>query len=493
MERRTLHPIAHALDELSLRVPGDPVPELLRRLADRPGLIALDSVRGAPRNWSIIGFDPFVDFADPGVAPSSLDELGHLLDRCDLEAPPVGVESSHPFLGGFLGALSYELGVRGETLPLPEPVWPQPRIVGGLYRDWIVIEHHADGQRAAVRLVVCEDSTDPDSAAAAAGRARELVRLLKAAPTERDPMAPASVKDAPGERTVSRGQHSGRIERTRELIAQGQIYQANVSHRMVAAAPADPLALYFRLRETNPSPYMGFLGFAHQGRDHALLSSSPELLLELTTDGEGGRVARTRPIKGTVARGATPAEDAGNRAALLASEKDLAELAMIVDLERNDLGRIAEPGGVSVGPFPELETYAAVHHLVADVTAKVAPGQTSVDVVASLFPGGSITGAPKLRSMEVIAELEGEGRGFFTGSMGFIDIRGHAALSILIRTMIHRSPKVSDGEGGGAEVSFHVGGGITWNSDPGLEDDETLWKAAGLLRALAGATALPSP
>ena len=165
---------------------------------------------------------------------------------------------------------------------------------------------------------------------------------------------------------------------------------------------------------------------------------------------------------------------------------------MIVDLERNDLGRIAEPGAVSVGPFPELETYAAVHHLVADVSAQVREDQSAVDVVASLFPGGSITGAPKLRSMEVIAELEEEGRGFFTGSMGFIDVRGHAGLSILIRTMVHRGPALID-SASDAEVSFHVGGGITWNSDPGLEDDETLWKAAGLIRALSPPRAQKCP
>ena len=490
MDRRTLQPIAHALDHLGPEAHQDPVPWLLRRLTGRAGLIALDSVRGAPRNWSIVGFDPFVAFADrdgAGETPTSLDGLGALLEQCS--PGPLSEEARlEPFMGGFLGALSYELGVRGEALDLPDPAWPQPLIVGGLYRDWIVVEHGADGAPNALRLMVSVDSADRDSEAAAAERARELLELLAqpAPPGDADPSSDRGVTDAgtPGERTVSRKVHCERIEKTRALIARGEIYQANISHRMVSSAPKDPLALYLRLRETNPAPYMGFLRFSHQGRDHALLSSSPELLLELASNAEGERIARTRPIKGTVARGTDPASDEENRASLLASKKDLAELAMIVDLERNDLGRVAEPGGVSVGPFPELETYAAVHHLVADVSAKIAGDQSTVDVVASLFPGGSITGAPKLRSMEVIAELEGEGRGFFTGSMGFIDIRGHAALSILIRTMVHRCQAPSSSEEAPAEVSFHVGGGITWNSDPGLEDDETLWKAAGLLRAL---------
>jgi para-aminobenzoate synthetase component 1 len=482
MERRTLSPRAYALDSLSLDAPHDPVPELLRRLTDRPGLIALDSVRGVPRRWSIIGFDPFVDFSDSEAAPTSLDELGALLDACALSEPSDDARGE-PFMGGFLGALSYELGVRGEALALPEPAWPQPLIAGGLYRDWVVVEHPANGQPAAVRLMVSEDSADRDAGAMASRRAEALVDLLQRPASKATSEDGLEAGAAPGERTVSRAVHCERVEGARALIAKGEIYQANVSHRMLAAAPGDPLALYLRLRETNPGPYMGFLRFHHAGQDHALLSSSPELLLELSENRDGQRIARTRPIKGTVARGADPEADEANRAALLASEKDIAELAMIVDLERNDLGRIAEPGGVSVGPFPELETYAAVHHLVADVTAKVAPGLGAVDVVASVFPGGSITGAPKLRSMEAIAELEEEGRGFFTGSMGFIDLRGRVALSILIRTMIHRVDPASDHSG--AEVSFHVGGGITWNSDPGLEDDETLWKAAGLLRALA--------
>ena len=192
-----------------------------------------------------------------------------------------------------------------------------------------------------------------------------------------------------------------------------------------------------------------------------------------------GHVARTRPIKGTAPRGESPAEDAASRARLLASDKDLAELAMIVDLERNDLGRVAEAGGVEVRGFPTLESYASVHHLVADVRARLRPDATAVDVIGALFPGGSITGAPKLRSMEAIAALEVEGRGFFTGSLGFVDARGRASFNILIRTLVHR--ETDDGR----EVSFHVGGGITWRSDPALEDAETRHKADGMLRALA--------
>jgi len=263
-------------------------------------------------------------------------------------------------------------------------------------------------------------------------------------------------------------------------LLDGVIYQANLAHRITLQLRGDPLDVYLRLRRVNPAPYMAFLRWdpttstpgagCPQG---ALLSASPELLLEF----DGAR-ALTRPIKGTAPRGADPESDARAALALLGSEKDLAELAMIVDLERNDLGRCARPGGVRVEVFPRLETFATVHHLVADVAADVRPGVDAFDLLAALFPGGSITGAPKLASMDAIAELEGEGRGFFTGSLGFVDTRGHAAWNILIRTLVWR-PRSRDGE-----VSFHVGGGITWSSDAAAEERETMIKGAGLLHAL---------
>jgi para-aminobenzoate synthetase component 1 len=218
---------------------------------------------------------------------------------------------------------------------------------------------------------------------------------------------------------------------------------------------------------------MGYLAWG-AGPDGALLSASPELLLEVR-----GRRARTRPIKGTIARGADEAEDRANKAELCASEKDLAELAMIVDLERNDLGRIARAGSVRVREFPALESYAALHHLVADVECELRPQSTALDALLAVFPGGSITGAPKLRSMEVIAELEGEGRGFFTGALGFLDTRGDACFNILIRTLVWR-PR-AEGQG---EVSFHVGGGITWRSNAKAEEREARIKGAALAAAL---------
>jgi anthranilate/para-aminobenzoate synthase component I len=215
----------------------------------------------------------------------------------------------------------------------------------------------------------------------------------------------------------------------------------------------------------------------------ALLSASPELLLEFGS-GEDGALARTRPIKGTAARGHDPAEDRALAEGLLASAKDRSELAMIVDLERNDLGRVARAGGVRVEGFPTLASYASVHHLMADVVARPRDGVDAVACLASLFPGGSVTGAPKMRSMEAIAALEGEGRGFTYGSLLALDTRGSMLANLLIRTLIWR-PKPARGAREG-EVTFRVGGGITWGSDPALEVREAEAKGVLLARALDG-------
>ncbi|MHC4893796.1 MAG: anthranilate synthase component I family protein [Planctomycetota bacterium] len=263
--------------------------------------------------------------------------------------------------------------------------------------------------------------------------------------------------------------------RTNTARGSNAVYQANLAHRMTIAVEGDPLALYLALRRTNAAPYAGYLEHADPvGGRHALLSSSPELMVELT-DGR----ARTRPIKGTSERHDDPDLDARSRAELLASRKDRAELAMIVDLARNDLGRLAVRGGVDVGPFPELESYAAVHHLVADVCAELRPEVDAVDCLAATFPAASISGAPKLAAMEWIAALEGEGRSFFTGSLGFIDTVGRACFNVLIRTLEWREER-----GSRPEVWLTVGGGITWDSVAAAEDRETLHKARAMLRAL---------
>ncbi len=435
----------------------------LVRLRGRGPRVLLESARGYPSRFGVLGFDPL-----PPRPRESVRTPRELLAQLE---PAGGDEIPGMFAGGFLGAFAYDLGVEGER-PLrcpPEP-WGFPRVAGGLYVDFLV----RDERERTTWLVLGEDPGD--GRAAVAQRAREVRAALATEPAAEE-LACGAIQ-----RAVSSAEHMARVERCRRFIAAGDIYQANLAHRMTTPVRGAPERWFARLRERNPAPYMGYAEF----EGGALLSASPELLLEF----DGAR-ARTRPIKGTIARSPEPALDARAREQLLASEKDRAELAMIVDLERHDLGRVARPGGVWVEGFPHLESYARVHHLMADVVADVSSGVDASAVLAALFPGGSITGAPKLRAMEVIAELEGEGRSFYCGSLGFVDLRGHAAFNILIRTLLWRAGGVSGPWTG--ELAFRVGGGITWQSDPAAEDAETLAKAAGILDALSGTGVVASP
>jgi para-aminobenzoate synthetase component 1 len=269
--------------------------------------------------------------------------------------------------------------------------------------------------------------------------------------------------------TFSRDEYEAAVRQALEYIRAGDIYQVNISQRFEAACAEDPFDVYLRLRALSPAPFAAFLRFP----DCAVLSSSPERFLRYTP---GDQRIETRPIKGTRPRGASPEEDEALRRELLASEKDRAENVMIVDLERNDLGRVAEIGSVRVTGLFEAETYATVHHLVSTVEARLAEGRDAVDLLRATFPGGSITGAPKIRSMEIIDELEPVARGVYTGSIGYIRPNGEMDLNIAIRTMV-----VKDGR-----AYFSVGGGIVADSEPAAEYQETLDKGAAMARALVG-------
>ncbi|HUR28404.1 MAG TPA: anthranilate synthase component I family protein [Planctomycetota bacterium] len=421
----------------------------------------LDSASGEPRRASVLAFDPLPPEEGDARLACSPRGLREILARL---RPDGGDPVPGPFHGGLLCALAYDLGADGERrVTCPREPWAQPLFVGGLYTDFLV----RDEVRGRTWLVLGE--APGDGRLPVSQRRAALEREL------REPRAPGPTRAESPRRSVTPAEHMRRIELLRQSIARGDLYQGNLAHRFESRAEGLPADWYARLRQANPAPYMGYVrwrasdGFEPAG---ALLSASPELFFEVQ-DG----VARTRPIKGTIARARDAELDRRRAESLLASEKDKAELAMIVDLERNDLGRCAVPGSVRVEPWPRLETYARVHHLTADVVATLLPGRDAFDVLAALFPGGSITGAPKLAAMARIAELEGAGRGFFTGSLGYVDLRGNAAFNILIRTFLWR-------ESGGGELSFQVGGGITWSSEAEAEERETLAKAAGMLEAL---------
>ena len=282
-----------------------------------------------------------------------------------------------------------------------------------------------------------------------------------------------STPDEPGalpplcfEPAMRRDDYLRRVERAKEYIAAGDIYQVNLAHRFAAPWPenADPFAFYQRLRRCSPAPHAAYLGLG--GR--AVLSSSPELFLEIT-----GRRIRTRPIKGTRPRRADAEADARSARDLVTSPKETAELIMITDLERNDLGRVCEYGSVRATELLKLERFEQVFHLVSTVEGRLRPDADAVTALRACFPGGSITGAPKKRAMEIIAELEPVPRGLYTGVIGYFGFNGTSQFNIAIRTVV-----VERGT-----AHFHVGAGIVADSLPEKEWQETLDKAAGILLA----------
>lgn len=256
------------------------------------------------------------------------------------------------------------------------------------------------------------------------------------------------------------------VERAQEYIRAGDIYQVNLAHRFSAAWPeaADPFAFYLRLREASPAPHAAYLSLG--GR--TVLSSSPESFLKMS-----GGVIRTRPIKGTRPRFTDPVADERSLRELMTSDKERAELVMITDLLRNDLGMVCEYGSVQVTGLLQPETFEQVHHLVSTVQGTLRSGITHAEALAACFPGGSITGAPKKRAREIIAELEPCARGLYTGAIGFLGANGESHFNIAIRTVV-----VENGT-----ASFHAGAGIVADSVPEQEWEETLHKAAGILGA----------
>ena len=257
------------------------------------------------------------------------------------------------------------------------------------------------------------------------------------------------------------------VRRAIEYIHAGDCYQVNLAQRLLHAAALPPLELYARLRRCNPAPFAGYFDLG----DFVVASASPERFLRVQ-----GREVETRPIKGTRPRGNTPDDDRARAAELLASGKDRAENIMIVDLLRNDLGRVCEYGSVRVPAVCRLESFRTVHHLVSEVRGRLRPDMTPIDLLRAAFPGGSVTGAPKVRAMEIIAELEQTARGPYCGSLGYLGFDGAADTSILIRTFT----------AGRGWLQFPVGGGIVADSIPEREYEETWHKAEGLLRALRG-------
>jgi len=354
-----------------------------------------------------------------------------------------------PFSGGWLLFLGYELAEEVEPrLRLPPGADPLVALAIRTPAAWVRDRRSGGG------WVVAEP-----------GYEYLLERLAD------DVRRAAAVPDAESARIDVREEDPARflqsVARALEHIAAGDVYQANLSRRWLGrcGAPIDPAAVYKRLRAANPSPFAALM---REG-DFAVISSSPERLLCI----RAGTVS-TRPIAGTRPRGASPDRDAALIDTLLRNEKERAEHVMLIDLERNDLGRICTGGTVRVDEYMAVESYAHVHHIVSNVSGVLRAGVTPIQAIRALFPGGTITGCPKIRCMEIIAQLEGAGRGAYTGAIGYLNRDGSCDLNILIRTITVR----------GATLQFQAGAGIVADSNPAAELAETRAKAKGLLCAL---------
>jgi anthranilate synthase component 1 len=398
---------------------------------------------------------------ESGTASPTLAALEGLLDGERLRRGDCDV----PYPCGAVGWLSYDVARELEALPERAVDHGLPRLEVGVY-DVVAAWEEPRETPTTLRVTACPVvGDDPDAAYdRGLGRARELARRATAGdPAVPDP--PVAADAVRFESDCTRADFAERVRRVREYVRDGDTFQANVSQRLVAPAAVHPVAAFDALREANPAPYSALLEFPAVD----LVSASPELLLER----DGDRL-RTEPIAGTRPRGATPAADADLEADLRTDAKERAEHAMLVDLERNDLGKVAAYGSVEVTEYRRVDRYSAVMHLVSNVEADLRPGTGLADAVAAVFPGGTITGAPKPRTMEIIEELEPTRRGPYTGSVGLFGFDDRATLSIVIRTLVRRS----------AEYTLRAGAGIVHDSDPDREYEETLAKARALVTAV---------
>jgi len=443
-------------------------------MRDLPGLALLESARpGRTGRWSYLTADPVQVLDAPAEGPDPFAEARTLLAR--MGAATDGDPGHPPLAGGLIGYLGYDLGRRLERLPSVARVDQHLPVMRLALHDWVL----AWDRRTSAAWIAARP-VDGDETATRA-RVRDVVARLDAldpvdgrgVPTPTAPPAAATDLPAAFVSGTDREAWIAGVEAVRAAIARGEIYQANLTRRLETPFGGDPWPVFRRLRTGDPALFAGYLDLGPSpatGAPRALLSASPEPFLAVS---DGG-VVSTDPIKGTRPRGRTREQDRALARELLASGKDQAENVMIVDVLRNDLGRVCIPGSVRVPRLLRLERTAAVQHLVTTVSGRLRPSLGPFDLLAASFPGGSITGAPKIRAMELIERLEPVRRGPYCGALAWIGPDGRMGSSILIRTM------VADGE----RLTLHVGGGITWRSDPRDEWDETVAKARGPLGAI---------
>jgi anthranilate synthase component 1 len=440
-----------------------------RRVRSGTGGAYLDTT-GGQRGWGYFGVDPIEIRSVEVDEGSSLDQLSALVDETGLTRGECAV----PYPCGAIGWLSYDIARELESLPdSADRDRALPRLQVAVYETLVSWEEPRDDEVElhVTNCPVVDEPGDESAVAQAYEQGRDAVLSLAEQIQHGDPKAesaPADAATAAFESDCGRAAFRERVKRVKAHIRDGETFQANISQRLRAPAAVHPVAVFDALRSVNPAPYSALLEFP--GVD--LVSASPELLLER----EGRRLV-TEPIAGTRPRGATETDDQRLEDELRTDEKERAEHAMLVDLERNDLGKVCEYGSVDVSEYRRVDRYSAVMHLVSLVEGRLRPEHDLADAIAAVFPGGTITGAPKPRTMEIIDEVEATRRGPYTGSIGIVGFDERATLNITIRTLVR------DGE----EYHLRVGAGIVNDSDPDGEYTETLDKARGLINAVDAA------
>lgn len=411
--------------------------------------------------YSYLGIDPFFIFKTKGI--DSFREIGSLMDSFKINAPRNGI----PFLGGAVGYLAYDLGLilekkiklsEKENLGLPDCFF-------GFYNTIIIFDHFK-------KLFYIFAAGFPEkgnhlSKKLAQENFRKAGRLISGVKRIKGCGKKTQVKPSP-ERFYSNFSKSGyvsAVKKALEYIRAGDIYQVNLSQAFEAKVSRSACDIYRRLRKISPSYFSAYLDCG----DFQILSSSPERFLRLDGD-----IVSTRPMKGTRPRGNSPGEDRSLKQRLLESTKDKAELMMIVDLERNDLGRVCNYNSIKVDSLRQLEEYSTVFQTTAAIRGKLHKDKNRLDLLRACFPGGSITGCPKIRSMEIIEQLEPTRRSIYTGSLGYLSFSGNMDFNILIRTILKKDNR----------AYFSVGGGIVADSVPEEEYRETLVKAKAMMEAI---------
>ena len=440
--------------------------ELFSLFKDESYCFFLDSGRdhNGMGRYSYIGCNPFLIFKSKNNK-IKISEDGHtkeyfgdpfLMLKDLINKYHQEYESKLPFIGGAVGFFSYDLCHHIEVLPRKacDDV-DIPDCHMGFYDGIIVVDHLCEECYIAAIGIKEKEQKIIDS----------IYERIKTNEVFSIPFSNKINEDLEFTSNFTKDEYMHALDRIHKYIEEGDIYQTNLTQRIKCQLQMNPIELYHHLRIINPAPFASYIDFG----EGQIVSSSPERFIKVK-----GKKIETRPIKGTMPRGKTKDEDDFNRNQLINSGKDKAELLMIVDLERNDLGKISKPGTVKVPELYKLEEYETVFHLVSTVTGELKDHIDPIDCIKATFPGGSITGAPKIRAMEIIDELEPTQRNIYTGSIGYIGLNYDMDLNIVIRTILCKDNS----------AYFGVGGGIVWDSENQLEYEETFHKGKALMDAL---------